>query len=323
MKKAKSTPIIMIVAIIVIGLANGAGKMGDVSAMRPRPQEGDCERFGATGLYVCDEFLEFYKAQGGLEIFGYPLTGTFYDSALGLQVQYFQRARLELHPRASGDQQVLRGSLVEELGYHFPSLPEKQIPPFNNDLRRYFPQTGHAVSYAFLDYFRAKGELDTFGYPRSEFMLEGEYIVQYFDWARMEWHPEITSGPQIRLTNLGEIYLERFGLPGEYDGSQRIGPVTRLRASASVRHIIIGPEEEQTVYVYVTDQWERPVEGAIISIIVHNGMYECEPTNASGFTRSKIGVPEELPPGRKVVVDVKVRYEDVEGATQIFFLPWW
>jgi len=322
MKRAKSTLIIIIVVIIAIGIVNGVGKMSDVSAMLPQPQEGDCERFGETGLYVCDEFLEFYKAQGGLEILGYPLTETFYDSALGLQVQYFQRARLELHLRASGDYEILRGPLVEELGYRFPSLPEEQIPPFNNDLHLYFPATGHVVSYAFLDYFRERGGLEAFGYPRSEFMLEGEYIVQYFDWARMEWHPETASGPQIRLTNLGEIYLERFGFPGEYDGGERIGPVTKLRVSASVRHIIIGQGESQTVYVYVTDQWERPVKNATIGVIFHNGRYECEPTDASGFTRSEFDIPE-LPPGRKVVVDVKVTYEDLKGATQIFFLPWW
>ncbi|MEA3338483.1 MAG: hypothetical protein U9R15_00815 [Chloroflexota bacterium] len=321
MKRTKPTLIIVIVAMIMIGLVNGVGKMSDVSAMRPQPQEENCKRFDETGLYVCDEFLEFYEAQGGIEIFGYPLTETFYDSA-SRQVQYFQRARLELHPRASGGYKVMRGFLVEQLGYRFPSLPEEQIPPFNN-LHRYFPETGHAVSYAFLDYFREQGGLETFGYPRSEFMLEGEYIVQYFDWARMEWHPELASGPQIRLTNLGEIYIERFGLPGEYNGSQRIGPVTRLRVSASVRHVIIGQGEKQTVYVYVTDQWRRPIKGATISVIVHNGRYECEPTDASGFTRSEIGVSEELPPGRKVVIDVKVRYENVEGATQIFFLPWW
>jgi hypothetical protein len=93
-----------------------------------------------------------------------------------------------------------------------------------------------------------------------------------------------------------------------------------------VRHIIIGQEENQTVYVYVTNQWQQPVEGVTVAIVAHypsnDAIYECEPTDEDGFTRSRFSIPPS-PPGQKVVIDITVRYDDLTGSTQVFFLPWW
>jgi len=311
-----------------------------VSAVHLQPPGEGCKYFAETGHYVCDEFLEFFEAQGGLEIFGYPLTETFEEPRLGLKVQYFQRVRMEVHPHAPGSYEVLRGPLVDELGYHFPPASPDQIPVFNSDIHHYYPETGHVVSYAFLAYFRNEGGVGTFGYPLSEFIDEDGHIVQYFQWARMEWHPEDPSGPQMRLTNLGEIYLERFGVPGDYDEPRDPPPpiisdrptmppepaVTALHISASVRHIIIGQGDGQTIFIYVTDQWRQPVEGAAVSMVAHYptsmAHYECAPADERGFTSSRFEILP-TPPGRKVVIDVKVTYGDLAGTTQIFFLPWW
>jgi len=311
--------------------------LGSVSATYPQQPPGEnCEYFAETGHYVCGEFLEFYEARGELEIFGYPLTEAFEDPARGLRVQYFQRARIELHPENLAPYRVLLGLLVDELGYHFPPVSPEQIPASNNSLHHYFPETDHVVSYAFLDYFLEQGGLDIFGYPRSEFMYEDGYIVQYFQRGRMEWHPENLSGPQMRLTNLGEAYIERFGVSEESRQPARIDEntipaplesrVTRLNVSASVRNVITGRQGIQTVFVYVTDQWQQPVPGAAVRVVVHYQLrdvrYECEPTNESGFTWSSFEI-STAPPGQKVVVDVTVTYGGLTGTTQTFFLPWW
>jgi len=154
----------------------------------------------------------------------------------------------------------------------------------------------------------------------------------------MEWHPEVISGPQMRLTNLGEIYIERFGLPGDYDkplppprsgapyAVAQESTATALYASASVRYVITGRQGIQTVFVYVTDQQHRPVQGAAVRMTVHyqsgDQRYEFEPTNASGFTRRSFDIAMS-PPGRKVVIDVTVTYGNLTATTQTFFLPWW
>ena len=59
-------------------------------------QQGSARYFEETGHNVYGDFLEFYERHGGLAIFGYPLTGEF--NVNGLRVQYYQRARIELHP---------------------------------------------------------------------------------------------------------------------------------------------------------------------------------------------------------------------------------
>jgi len=321
MKKAQSS---LIMAAMVAVL------LGGVSATYPH-------YFVETGHYVCGEFLEFYETRGELEVFGYPLTEAFDDSIHGLRVQYFQRARMEWYPDNPDPYRVQLGLLVDELGYHFPPARPEQIPASNSALHHYFPETVHVVSYAFLDYFRAKGGLDIFGYPRSQFMSESGYIVQYFQRARMEWHPEAVSDPQMRLTNLGEIYIEHFGIPGNYDkplppptlgdhtptsGSS----VTALYISASVRYVITGRQGVQTVFVYVTDQWCQPVQGAAVEMTVHyqsgDQHYEFNPTNASGFTRHSFDILPS-PPGQKVVIDATVTYGNLTDTTQTLFLPWW
>ena len=329
----------LIVAVLMVML------ISSVSATFPQPPSNDCRYFAETGYYVCDAFLRFYETRGGLEIFGNPITKAFDDPSMGLRVQYFQNTRMEWHPYNPALYQVQLGLLADELGHQFPPARSDKIPTFNSNLRHYFPETRHVVEYSFLDYFRSKGGLDIFGFPRSEFMYEDGRIVQYFQRARMEWHPEITSGSQMRLTPLGEIYIERFGVPGNYDDPVDLAPgvivqpnpeqptatarptVTKLNVSASVRYVITGREGGQTVFVYVTDQRQQPVPGAVVNMVVHypsgNQPYDFdEPTNDSGFTGYYFDI---LPasPGQKVVIAVTVAYGNLTGTTQTFFLPWW
>jgi hypothetical protein len=310
-----------------------------IAATHSQTPGGQCEYFTETGHYVCDEFLEFFKTRGGLEIFGYPLTEAFDDPARGLWVQYFQRARMEWHPYNSAPYNVQLGLLIDELGYTYFPTSKDEHPAFNSSVHHYFSETDHIVSYAFLTYFREKGGVDIFGYPRSEFMYEDGYIVQYFQRARMEWHPEAAPGSQMRLTDIGELYIEQFGLPGDYatplppparpgdDPSKTPEPlVTKLGASASVRYVIMGRQGTQTVFVYVNDQRHEPVQGATVKAIVRyqsgDQTYTCDTTNPSGFAKCSFDI-QLSPPGEKVVIDVKVDYGGMTATTQTFFLPWW
>ena len=335
--KRKSLRSLLMTVVMIVALLNS------VSATYPQqpsqqPPGDNCQYFPETGHRVCGAFLDFYTTRGGSEIFGFPISKTFNDPVRGLEVQYFQRARMESHPYNPDPYKVLLGLLADELGYSFPPASQKQIPASNSVFHHHFTETGHVVSYAFLDYFREKGGLDIFGYPRSEFMCEDGYIVQYFQRARMEWHPEDTSSSQMRLTNLGEIYIERFNIPEEYlrpePSSETLGgsqpspsepSITKLNISASVRYAITGREGVQTVFVYVNDQQHRSVKGAEVKMTVHyqsgDQRYEFEHTNENGFTRRSFEILSS-PPGQKVVIDVTVTYSDFTSTTQTFFLPW-
>jgi hypothetical protein len=327
----RSLPTVIIIVILLVG---------SIAATHPQEiSSGNCEYFTETGHYVCSEFLDFFKTRGNIATFGYPLTEAFDDPARGLRVQYFQRFRMEWHPYNPDPYKVQLGLLIDELGYIDPPISEAERPAFNSSVHHYFPETGHVVSYAFLKHFRENGGLDIFGYPRSEFTYEDGYIIQYFQRARMEWHPEAASGPEMRLTNIGEIYIEKFGLPGNFDEpvpppaapgatpDPKSGPPpTKLDVSASVRYAIMGRQGTQTVFIYVNDQRNEPAEGVTAQVVVHyqsgNQTYTCAPTNASGFTKCSFDI-QLSPPGEKVVIDVLVKQDILESRTQTFFLPWW
>ena len=73
--------------------------------------------FDATGHNVRGNFLAFWQQNGGLSIFGFPLTEELNDA--GIPTQYFERARFERH-----DNDVLLGLLgVEALDERYGGHP--------------------------------------------------------------------------------------------------------------------------------------------------------------------------------------------------------
>jgi len=184
--------------LLLIALTAEGFYLLDSSGSTP---EGESRYFPETGHNLQGAFFHYFQEKGGVEIFGYPITEEFQED--GLLVQYFQRARLVLTgsrgKRASGSQ-VRMTPLGELLGHR--SQPFKATYHFPY---RYYPQTGHALSFAFLDYYEAQGREEVFGYPISEPFLERGLIVQYFQQARMEWHPDMRC---VQLGLLGEEYFE-------------------------------------------------------------------------------------------------------------------
>src|SRR5205823_499978 len=81
----------------------------------PRP---GAAYFPETRHNLGGRFLDYWLANGGLAQFGYPLTE---ESLLGLEdgrtytVQYFERARLELHPENAPPYDVLLGQFGRQI----------------------------------------------------------------------------------------------------------------------------------------------------------------------------------------------------------------
>jgi len=295
-----------------------------------------CQYFPETSHFVCDRLLSYYNTHGGLAIFGYPRSRAYFDPAMGRAVQYFQRSRLEMHTENPEPYRVQQGLLGDELGYtKFPPAAPEEIPAANDVSSQYFPETGHVVSFAFLKFYREHGGLDVFGYPRSDFMYEDGAIVQYFQRARMTWHPD--SEPDITLTNLGDIYIEHFGVPEiylepEYNEHARIetkrsASDTRISTAASVGRVIIGKDEQQVIFVYVIDQYDKPVEGALAQALIHyptgDQAIDLLPTNASGFSSHSFYVAPAVQPGEQIQISVTVEFQGLSGEADCFFLPWW
>jgi hypothetical protein len=158
--------------------------------------------FPETGYTVKGEFLEFFERYGGVESLGYPLSEII--TVEGWQVQYFENGRLEYHPENEPAYRVTVGWLGEILHRRRPPLPAPAIPA--QPQARYYPQTGHTLSGAFLAYFDAQGGSVRFGLPISEpFIWEGQ-LVQDFQSARFIWLPAAPG--MVRLEKTGQLHLE-------------------------------------------------------------------------------------------------------------------
>ena len=133
-------------------------------------------------------FLDYWRANGQVLRFGYPVTEVIEEE--GRPVQYFERARMEYHAENAGTPYaVLLGLLARELTGYQP-FPVGPAAP-----GRLFPETGYTVFGKFLEYWNKRGGLAVFGYPISESFVQTQpdgssLAVQWFERARLEYHPE-------------------------------------------------------------------------------------------------------------------------------------
>jgi hypothetical protein len=203
-----------------------------VTDERPDFQEGACRAFPETGFEVCGRLLEYWNENGGLPVFGYPITQQREEQIEGqpLQVQWFERNRLELHPENARPYDVLLGRLGEDVLVlqgrnwmdEFPTSQEQAGC-------RYFAETGHNVCGEILAAWRSNGlELDgapgvsegeslaLFGLPLGDAAMETvegeEYMVQWFERARFELHPENAPPNNVLLGLLGNEMREAGGI---------------------------------------------------------------------------------------------------------------
>ncbi|MFL5732013.1 MAG: GH39 family glycosyl hydrolase [Chloroflexia bacterium] len=184
-----------------------------------------------TGQTLAPQFVSYFDRNGGLPLFGYPITETRREG--GYLVQWTQRERLEWHPENAGTAyEVLLGLLGRELtgdlrGPEFnrqPAVSSRQeatvvkgdCQPPTADCRlpiAYFPETGHTLAEPFASYWQRNGGLAVFGYPISEpFSDDMGLRVQWFERARFEYHPELPPAFVVSLGLVGVEAQDRAGL---------------------------------------------------------------------------------------------------------------
>ncbi|GAB4209047.1 MAG: hypothetical protein OHK0022_39530 [Roseiflexaceae bacterium] len=180
--------------------------------------------FPETGFCISGRIREFWEQNGGLPVFGFPIGPQQQETIEGksLQVQRFERNRLELHPENARPYDVLLGRLgadrLVQQGRDWNTAFPKEG---SQGGCRFFPETGHNVCGAILNAWRAQGlELDgrrgkteaenlaLFGLPLSGLVTETlsdgkQYQVQWFERARFEIHPENQPPYNVLLGLLG------------------------------------------------------------------------------------------------------------------------
>src|SRR5262245_10861198 len=189
--------LILIMALLALGWPAGA-----------RAAERIC--FNEVPDCVEGRFAEYWRQNGGLSVFGFPL-GAAHQERIGGRsylAHLFERNRFELHPENKRPYDVLLGRLGDErlrqLGRDWHTFPTVSGPP--GDLCFFSRVTKHATCGDFFIYFRTHGlEFDgrrgfseaesvaLFGLPLSEAQQEvgsdgKRYLTQWFERARFEYH---------------------------------------------------------------------------------------------------------------------------------------
>ncbi len=183
------------------------------------------------GIHACfaAPFADYWQANGGLPVFGYPLVDAKMernpDLKVSLLTQWTERNRLEAHPEQQPPFDILLGRMgaerLQQLGRD-PAQEGREPGPRAGCL--WFETTGHNVcdqvrGVGFRSYWEAHGlrnpKLDTYGRslqlfglpltaPRFETNATGDTVLtQWFERARFEWHPEKPDEFKVLLGLLG------------------------------------------------------------------------------------------------------------------------
>ncbi len=168
--------------------------------------------FPQTGHHLADDFLDYWRNNGGLYQFGYPLTEEITED--GRTVQYFERAVFEYHADHSPEWRVLLRRLgADQTRDRRDEAGFQPVSGRDDNATRFFPQTNHRLSHGFKTYWEQNGGLRIFGYPISEEFTEDDRTVQYFERARFEWHPEHRGTRyEILLGHLGRVAAQEAGV---------------------------------------------------------------------------------------------------------------
>jgi hypothetical protein len=187
--------------------------------------QAGCQLFPQTGKSACGKFLAYWQTHGGLAQQGYPISNELRETSdtdgRTYTVQYFERAVFELHPENASPNDVLL-SLLGSFLYKqkYPGGAPGQKTNASPDTM-IFKETGHSAGGKFLAYWQAHGDLAQQGYPISdEFTevsdLDGKpYLVQYFERAVFELHPEYAgTASEVLLAQLGTFrYKQKYLQP--------------------------------------------------------------------------------------------------------------
>ncbi len=298
----------------------------------PALAQQDGRYYSETGHTLDARFVGYYDDHGGLEILGYPITAAFVDPLSGFLIQYTQNARLEYVPGRPGNEATVKlRPLGELLGGWEAALPRSQLSFGGDPGCRFYPESGHNVCHAFLDYYESHGGPWLFGYPISEFRLENDRIVQYFQGFRLDWHPDSIQGHNVQVAPLGRVHFEVMGyessfLEPEMPGNLIEYRVVQLRPSVSVRYPVLGSSATQEVYVVVRDQNFRPVERAAVTVFATFGNQErvllMPITDENGMSKLSLSF-EDQRAGSRVFLEFLVIRADLQATARDSFWIWW
>lgn len=271
-----------------------------------------------TGHSVDGYFLDLWRAWGGANAFGYPITPEF-TLPNGHVIQYYGYARFEYWPEGdSGGNYVVLGDIGTELrplsirrtmpGYSAGTLidnsaamtaagvarawlplGERFSEADNTDAWRLIPETRHSVAESLLWYWDAIGGADYIGNPVTEPYTLKDITYQVFERGQIAQEP----GGEPYLMPVGRLLAERYGLDmtpvGQgslpvYDEALFIPPPPKPNV------VTVDPNAEKWVEVDLTNQYMVAWQGnvRVVETYVSTGRDQFATPPGTFYVLSKI-----------------------------------
>lgn len=230
-----------------------------------------------TGHYIKDAFLNYWLMNGGVNLYGYPVSEeTTLD---GVPVQYFERARFEYRANSTRPWKVeltAAGSQITE-GQTF----ERVTATAATGDRTFYSQTGHTLGGSFQQYWKNNGGLSIFGYPISEEFRQNGMTIQYFERARFE----LISQGRVQLGHVGAELLDKHIADGVVDPA-----IATARPRPGFNMSFRGNATVFSAAAYGTT-WERIIQlnknwGNLPQNFVGRGLYAAAPADLKLYGRT-------------------------------------
>ena len=178
--------------------------------------------FSETGQCISGRFRQYWEQNGGLAVFGLPLTAAVDESNADGKTyltQWFERNRFELHTDQAAPYDVLLGRLGDDR-LRQQNRDWQQFPKGTQQVGcAWFAETGHTVCEPFKSYWEQHGlqdpklnaygkSLALFGLPLGEATTESNaagatVVMQWFERARFECFPNNPPEYRVLLGLLG------------------------------------------------------------------------------------------------------------------------
>ena len=199
----------LVFAALMLGLSTILAVSGTTVA-----RADDSQFFPLTGHSISGKFLEYWTNNGGLPVFGYPITDaqveTDSETGQAYLTQWFERNSFQLHPENAGTKYEVELGLLGKRLTANRIQNDPAFKPTKPAAGAYFePATQHNIDSRFYTYWTNNGGLDRFGYPISEAQQETDpatgqtFFAQWFERVRMEYHPENPIAYVVELGLLG------------------------------------------------------------------------------------------------------------------------
>lgn len=283
--------------------------------------------FSETGHNLMGEFLKYYNNNPSSEfLYGYPITEKYINKD-NLEVQYFQRARFEYHPELQISEKVR----LTKLGVETYSPTDSILVDTSSNSCDKYPGTSYPVCFSFLEFFEKYGGISQFGNPISGFEYHNNLIVQYFEYARLEWQPWREDGNRVVIADLGKEYFDQ-----KEEATSLLSPVspnsgaaviaTALYPRAYVWKAVTLSTDSQMFFIIVKNQNDLPLSGAECNVKIYwpNGTTDTANniTDSNGTTTFSITF-ENQPYGSLIYTDISCSYKGITGKTTTSFRVWY